>query len=81
MVTDGNCIYLAEQAVNLLNRSWAFFMPILLHIGGCLYVDIVYALRGYFTICNQRIWQPLVKVSYPTGSGRVREDSRYSEHR
>nr|DAN86716.1 MAG TPA: hypothetical protein [Caudoviricetes sp.] len=59
MVTDGNCIYLAEQAVNLLNRSWAFFMPILLHIGGCLYVDIVYALRGYFTICNQRIWQPL----------------------
>ncbi len=29
MVTDGNCIYLAEQAVNLLNRSWAFFVPIL----------------------------------------------------
>ena len=31
MVTDGNCIYLAEQAVNLLNRSWAFFMPIQNH--------------------------------------------------
>ena len=31
--------HLAEQAVNLLNRSWAFFMPILLHIGGLLYVS------------------------------------------
>ena len=29
--------YLAGQVVNLLNPSWAFFMPVLLDIGGCLF--------------------------------------------
>lgn len=31
--------HLAGQAVNLLNRKLGFFMPILLYIGGLLYVS------------------------------------------
>jgi hypothetical protein len=55
--------HFAGQAVNLLNRSWAFFMPILLYIGGCLYVDI--SLCGVEPIiCKQRIWQPLFMFAY-----------------
>lgn len=35
-LTDGNHIYLAEQAVNLLNIHWAFFIAQMRHISGCL---------------------------------------------
>lgn len=35
-LTDGNHIYLAGQAVKLLNDNWAFFIAQMRHISGCL---------------------------------------------
>lgn len=57
MLTDGNCIYLAGQAVNLLNDILGFFSVPIKNIGGCL-LRRYFALRGKPSV-SSAMWQPL----------------------